>query len=190
MESRSLEIRRRPAAGWDEAGANDQVGAQRPGRRIELLALDRARSQELAALVNRAFVIEARFVEGDRIEAAEIARLASQPSAAFLGVFEDQTLVGCVLADARDGNRGYIGLLAVEPARAGQGLGRELMTHAETHLQRRGCRTVFITVLDQRTDLFPIYERRGYRRDGTTLPFRRQTKVPCVLVVFEKDLSL
>jgi hypothetical protein len=45
-------------------------------------------------------------------------------------------------------------------------------------------------VLDQRTDLFPIYERRGYRRDGTTLPFRRQTKVPCVLVVFEKDLSL
>jgi GNAT superfamily N-acetyltransferase len=76
----------------------------------------------------------------------------------------------------------------VEPARAGQGLGGELMTHAEAHLQGRGCRTVFITVVDQRTELFPIYERRGYRRDGTTLPFRRQTKVPCVLVVLSKSL--
>ena len=158
------------------------------GRRIERLAIDETRSREVAALVNRAFVIEARFVEGDRIQAAEIARLASQPSAAFLGLFEDQTLAGCVLADARDGHRGYIGLLAVEPARAGQGLGRELMTQAEAHLRRHGCRTVFVTVVDQRTELFPIYERRGYRPDGTTLPFARHTKVPCVLVVFEKAL--
>ena len=160
-----------------------------PDRRVDVLAVDEARSRELAALVNRAFVIEAHFVEGDRITAAEIARLASQPSAAFLAVFEGQTLAGCVLADARDGDRGYIGLLAVEPARAGQGLGRELMTQAEAYLRRHGCRTVYMTVVDQRTELFPIYERRGYRRDGTTLPFPRETKVPCVLVVLSKQLE-
>ncbi len=159
-----------------------------PGRRIDILVIDEARSRELAALVNRAFLIEAYFVDGDRITAAEIARLASRPSAALLGAFEDQTLAGCVLADARDGDRGYIGLLAVEPSRAGQGLGGELMTQAETHLRRQGCRTAYITVVDQRTELFPTYERRGYRRDGTTLPFSRETKVPCALVVLEKSL--
>src|SRR5687767_12756150 len=110
------------------------------------------------ALVNRAFLIETHFVEGDRITPAEIARLASQASSAFLGLFEDQTLAGCVLADARDGDRGYIGLLAVESSRAGQGLGRELLTRAEVHLRQRGCRTVYVTVVDQRTDLFPTYE--------------------------------
>ena len=156
---------------------------------INVLAVDQARSRELATLVNRAFLIESHFVDGDRIQPVEIARLASQPSAAFLGVFQDQALVGCVLADTRDGSRGYIGLLAVEPERAGHGLGRALMTHAEAHLRRHGCRTAFITVVDQRTELFPIYERRGYRRDGTTLPFTRETKVPCVLVVLSKQLE-
>jgi GNAT superfamily N-acetyltransferase len=155
---------------------------------VDVLAVNQARSRELAALVNRAFLIEAHFVDGDRIQPAEIARLAAQPSAAFLGVIEDRTLVGCVLADARDGNRGYIGLLAVEPQRAGHGLGRALMTHAEEYLRRQGCRTAFITVVDQRTELFPIYERRGYRRDGTTFPFPREAKVPCVLVVLKKTL--
>lgn len=160
-----------------------------PDRRIEALAVDGALARDVAALVNRAFVIEARFVAGDRITADEIARLAVQPSAVFLGLLEDDVLAGCVLADARDGARGYIGLLAVEPSRAGRGLGRDLLSHAETHLRQRGCRSVFITVVDQRTELFPIYERRGYRRDGTTRPFPRKTEVPCVLVVLEKTLS-
>ena len=159
-----------------------------PAQRIEVMEIDDARARDLAALVNRAFLIEARFVEGDRIAAAEIARLAAQPAAAFLGLFRDHALAGCVLVDARDGVRGYIGLLAVEPAHAGQGLGRDLLTHGEAHLRRQGCRTVFITVVDQRTELFPIYERRGYRRDGTTLPFPRETTVPCVLVVLSKSL--
>ena len=165
------------------------MSPRRPVSRIDVLDVDQARSRELAALVNRAFLIEAHLAEGDRIQAEEIARLASLPSAAFLGVFEDQALVGCVLADTRDGNRGYIGLLAVEPEHAGQGLGHALMTQAEAHLRQHGCRTAFITVVDQRTELFPIYERRGYRRDGTTLPFSRETKVPCELVVLSKGLE-
>jgi ribosomal protein S18 acetylase RimI-like enzyme len=152
------------------------------------MAVDEARAAEMAGLINRAFSVEAVFVEGDRTTGGEIERLAAQPSAAFLGVIEDDTIIGCVLADARDGDRGYIGLLAVEPARAGQGLGRELMTQAEAHLRRHGCRTVFITVVDQRTELFPIYERRGYAREGAALPFPRVTKRPCVLVVLSKPL--
>ena len=151
--------------------------------------MDDTRARELAALVNRAFVIEARFVEGDRITAAEIARLAAQPTTVFLGLFEDQVLTACVLADVRDGVRGYIGLLAVQPARAGQGLGRDLLRHAEAYLRQQGCRIAFITVVDQRTELFSLYERGGYRRDGTTLPFPRETKVPCVLVVLSKELG-
>jgi hypothetical protein len=47
---------------------------------------------------------------------------------------------------------------------------------------------VYITVVDQRAGLFPTYERWGYERDGTTLPFSRETKVPCVLVVLSKAL--
>jgi predicted N-acetyltransferase YhbS len=136
-----------------------------------------------------AFEVEAWFVDGDRTSAAQIQSLADgSPDNAFFVVRDGSTIEGCVLAERIDATRGYIGLLAVSPSKQGAGIGNQLLTHAEGYLRTLGCQTVQITVVDLRTELFPYYEARGYRRTGEVAPFPREAKTPCELVAMAKPL--
>jgi len=65
------------------------------------------------------------------------------------------------------GARGYLGQLAVDPARQGEGTARLLVLAGEDHLRGKGCEAVDITVLSLRPELLPIYRRYGYVETGT-----------------------
>lgn len=146
-------------------------------------------AQAIADLINTAFRVEAWFVDGDRTSPAQVLSLLdASADNAFFVVWDGAALVGCVLAERVDASRGYIGLLAVSPAKQGVGIGNRLLSRAEDHLRELGCRTVEITVVDLRTDLFPYYEARGYRRTGVVVPFPREPKTPCELVGMAKPL--
>src|SRR5260370_16456741 len=82
----------------------------------------------LAGLINAAFVVERPIFDGDRTSAEGVRALLER--ATFMVVEDSMGLAGCVYVELR-GNRGYIGLLSVEPARQGSGLGRMLMRAAE-----------------------------------------------------------
>jgi len=127
----------------------------------------RARPEEAPALVrliNSAYVVERFFVEGDRVDEDEVrAHLAR---GAFLVLPEGGALAGCVYVERR-GDRGYFGLLSVDPPRHGRGLGRTLVAAAEDHLRAAGCRAVDIHVVSLRTELPPFYRRLGYLETGT-----------------------
>lgn len=142
----------------------------------------------IAALINTAFAVEEFFAIGDRITAPEIVRLFDTPRSAFLVVDDGDQLVACAYLEPRSPTVGYIGLLAVDPAQQGRGLGGLLMTAAERRLAAAGCELVEISVVDIRTELFPIYERRGYRA-GRTAPFPRPSTRPCHLVFMSKPLT-
>src|SRR6185503_1739489 len=101
----------------------------------------------VAALVNRAFLVEAFFVEGGRTTAEEVAGLLE--SGTFLLAEEDGRLVACVYVENR-GERGYFGMLSVEPSRQGEGLGRLLVRAAEERCRAAGCREMEILVIDLR----------------------------------------
>ena len=156
---------------------------------VEAIDVDEEQAGAIAGVINRAFAVEHWFVEGDRIAATDVFRLAGTSSAQFFVVRNGAALIGCVFADVRSASVGYIGLLAVEPTRSGGGVGTRLMQRAEEHLRDRGCRTAEITVVDLRTDLMPFYARRGYRPTGVTQTFPRAAKVPCCLVEMTRTLD-
>jgi len=122
---------------------------------------DRAR---LIPLINAAFSIET-FLEGTRTDEESLAAMMREGEllAAEDG---DGQLIGCVYTEVR-GERGYMGMLAVDPARQREGLGTRIMAAAEEHLRSRGCVAVDILVLNLRTELPPIYRRQGYVETGT-----------------------
>jgi len=60
------------------------------------------------------------------------------------------------------GDRGYLGMLAVDPARQGLGLGRVMVEAAESHCRDRGCRLMDIAVLSPRAEIVTFYNKLGY----------------------------
>jgi GNAT superfamily N-acetyltransferase len=140
----------------------------------------------IADLVNRAYLVERFFVEGDRTSPAEVRRLREK--GAFLLAETEGQLVACVYVEGR-GQRAYFGMLSVDPSRQGEGLGRRLVAEAEDRGRRQGCRVMEILVVDLREELPPLYRRLGYVEVGTQ-PFTEtpHTKRPCHFIVMEKPL--
>jgi ribosomal protein S18 acetylase RimI-like enzyme len=102
----------------------------------------------------------------------------------------DGHLLASVYVERR-GDRGYLGMLAVDPTRQGEGLGRRLVQAAEDRFREQGCEGVDITVLSLRPELRPIYRRFGYVETGTeefrpTQPLR--PGIECHCIVMSKQL--
>jgi len=141
----------------------------------------------IAGLVNRAFLVERFFVDGDRTSPTEISRLLDV--GAFLLAETDGRLVACVYVELR-GARGHFGMLSVDPSRQGQGLGRLLVAAAEERCRREGCRMMEIHVVDLRQELPPLYRRLGYVEVGTEpFPDKERAKRPARFIVMTKPLG-
>jgi len=140
----------------------------------------------IAALVNAAFRPERFFIEADRTNPEKVAALLQ--TGKFLLLFEDAVLAGCVYVERR-GERGYFGLLAVDPKRGRIGLGGQLIAAAEDYCRAAGCRFMDLTFVNVRQELPGYYRKFGYVENGT-LPFPPEavTKIPVHLVRMSKEL--
>jgi len=143
--------------------------------------------EDLTQLINLAFAAEQVAIPGERIDRAKTRAYLS--SGAFL-VLEGRTgLAGCVYAEKR-GDRGYLGLLAVEPSQQGRGFGKKLLGAAEDLLRRAGCSAVDLRVVSARSELLPFYERFGYAQTGTSpIPREVELKIPCHFIHMSKKLG-
>jgi len=143
----------------------------------------------IVQLVNAAYAIET-FFGGTRTDAKAVAELMEKGE--FL-VAESASgrLLACVYTEVQ-GERGYFGMLAVEPSRQGSGLGRRMVGAAEEFCRNHGCKWVDITVLSLRPELLPLYRKLGYSETGTEAfhpPQSREVGVACHLIVMSKGLS-
>ena len=123
---------------------------------------------DLLPVINTAYEVEKFFVEGDRTNEATIRRMMSA------GVFltardESGRLEGCVYVELR-GDRGYFGMLSVDPSRQGRGVGRRLIDAAEDYARANGCTAMDIRVVNLRTELPPFYRKLGYVETGDVEP--------------------
>ncbi len=91
--------------------------------------------RSIVDLVNRAFAIESFFKTGDRIDETQIREMLLHGQ--FLLLREGETLIACVYVKLR-GERAYIGVLAVDPAKQKLGIGARMMCEAEDFGRRCG----------------------------------------------------
>jgi GNAT superfamily N-acetyltransferase len=121
---------------------------------------DAADVGRLVAVINQAYRVEAFFVDGDRADAATVARLME--SGVFLtGRDGDGPLLSTVYVEDR-GRRAYFGLLAVAPAAQRQGWGRRMVAAAESLARGWGASAMDLRVVSLRAELPAFYARLGY----------------------------
>ncbi|HET9478829.1 MAG TPA: GNAT family N-acetyltransferase [Pyrinomonadaceae bacterium] len=144
-------------------------------------------AEKITAVINAAFrIVEGFFIDGDRITLAEVQQ--SLTTGAFLVAEDEDGIAGCVYVEPR-GERAYLGLLSVDPARQQSGLGSRLMAAAEDFCRARGASFMDIYIVNLRTELPSFYERRGYTENGTTpFPADVPTKRPCHFINMSKPL--
>jgi GNAT superfamily N-acetyltransferase len=143
-------------------------------------------AENIARLVNAAFRPERFFIDADRTNSEKVRELLQKGK--FLLADVAGALAGCVYVELR-GERGYFGLLAVDPAVQRSGLGSRLVTAAEEYCRGANCAFVDLTIVNLRTELPPFYNRLGYVENGT-LPFPsdQYPNQPCHLVRMSKPL--
>jgi GNAT superfamily N-acetyltransferase len=141
----------------------------------------------LTRLINAAFVVEQVVFDGNRVD--DLGVRAYMGSGTFLAAEDSFGLVGCVYVETGT-KRSYLGLLSVQPARQGLGLGRQLVTAAEKLARDSGSRIMDLRVISPRAEqLLPFYERLGYAFVRTEpFPTDLATKVPSHYVLMSKPL--
>lgn len=149
----------------------------------------------LVRVINRAYLVEATIFHGERTDSADVSARLARPGACFLVIGETETgagphaLAGAVFVETR-GERGYFGMLSVDPDRQGRGLGRQLVLAAEAHCRAAGCRSLDIDVVDLRNELPGFYAALGFTVVGEA-PFPEPSKMrqPAKLIVMSKSLA-
>ena len=145
-----------------------------------------ADAEALVGLINTAFQVELPYIEGDRIDAEGVRSYMVKGN--FLVAEDTTSLAGCVYVKLR-GDRGYVGLLGVDPPRQGTGLGRKLMDAAEHYFREAGCRAIDLRIVSARTPLPFFYRHLGYVEMGTApLAADVPVKVPCHYILMSKSI--
>jgi N-acetylglutamate synthase-like GNAT family acetyltransferase len=140
----------------------------------------------LATLVNRAYEVEAFFVEGDRTDEREVGRLIDE----FVVLDRDGGLAAAVHVTAGDRQRGgFIRMLSVSPDLQGMGLGTRLVRVAEAMCAAMGCDEVSLHVINLREELSRWYRGLGYREVGTLPYVNRPIKQACHFVEMRRRIA-
>jgi GNAT superfamily N-acetyltransferase len=140
----------------------------------------------LVALINAAFVVEQIAIEGDRIDPSKVRAYLDRGK--FLLLEDAATLLGCVYAELR-GDRGYVGLLSVEPELQMKGLGRRLMAAAEQYVHNAGCAALDLRIISARPELLRFYGKLGFVETGISpMPAEAPLKMACHFIHLSKPL--
>lgn len=99
---------------------------------------------------------------------ADLTRALAGPSSTVLAAIDGEHLLGTVMV-GHDGHRGWVYYLAVLAARRGSGLGRMLMTAAESWLERQEVPKVQLMVRSNNRAVIGFYEELGYVDQGVVV---------------------
>ena len=140
----------------------------------------------IARLVNTAFLVEQFFIERDRTNPATVRGLMEKGK--FLLAEDAPNLVGCVYFERR-GERGYFGMLSIDPSRQRMGVGRRLVDAVEKIFRDAGCKFCDLKIVNVRTELHDLYHRLGYVDTGTGIyDDPTPTKIPVHFITMSKPL--
>jgi ribosomal protein S18 acetylase RimI-like enzyme len=87
------------------------------------------------------------------------------PNVLLVATDEGGRVVGYAAVHPEDGE---MFLLFVDPAHGGRGIGRMLLEAAHEALREAGCREAFLFTHERNQRALALYERAGYRPDGSS----------------------
>lgn len=156
-------------------------------RPVRIRKAEQGDVEALSRLINAAFVVERVVFDGDRVDATRV--LGYMTTGTFLLAEDGKSLVGCVYVQMH-GDRGYLGLLSVDPPKQGLGVGRQLVLAAETFAKEAGACAMDLRVISARAELLPFYRRAGYEQTGTA-QFAPEVvaKIPSHYILMSKSLN-
>jgi ribosomal protein S18 acetylase RimI-like enzyme len=144
---------------------------------LELRMAFEANAEEIVALVNRAYhpspqepcwTHESNLIFGRRTTTQQVLSLFREQSAILLLCLESK-IVACVHVEGSQSGTAYIGMLATEPKLQAQGLGKQMLLHAEAYAKEHFRASAFkMLILSSRPELLAFYKRRGYVQTGET----------------------
>lgn len=146
----------------------------------------------LTVLVNRAYSVEASFVDGDRTSSDEMSELIT--AGGFLVLPYPHGIAAAVRFQppgARPelpASAAYFGMLSVHPELQGMGLGRRMVQVVEAMAEATGATMMRLRMINLREELSRWYRSLGYREVGTTPYNFRSVKKPCHFVEMAKPL--
>jgi len=143
-------------------------------------------AESIARLITVAFLVEQFFIERDRTNPATIRTLMEKGK--FLLAEGGSTLAGVIYAELR-GERGYFGMLSIDPSRQNMGIGRGLTNAAEKYFRDAGCKFSDLKIVSVRPELHALYRRWGYVETDTA-PYDdpTPTKMPVRFILMSKPL--
>ena len=139
-----------------------------------------ADAPHVATLVNSAYrgessragwTTEAELLDGVRTQADDICVLIqTSNSLILLGLVGDEIIASMHLQLVSDA--AFLGMFAVKPTGQAAGVGKAMMTQAESVVQQQWqAKKILMDVISVRHELIAFYERRGYVRTGKISDF-------------------
>jgi ribosomal protein S18 acetylase RimI-like enzyme len=106
-----------------------------------------------------------------------MAREMALPISRYFGMFENDTMLGVIIANY-DGRRGWLNRLAIHPEYRGQRLAGELIREAEAFLEELGAVVNCGLIEEMNTPSMACFERAGYVCETTIRYFtKRKSKL-------------
>ena len=133
------------------------------------------------------------FIGNKRTDETTISNLIKKPGAIFLKYLNEEGVIkGCVFLHKKN-ERLYLGMFSVSPSAQGKGIGKKLLIAAEDHAKKQNCTSIYMTVITVRENLIAWYERNGYQKTGSVLPFPVDERFgiptqPLEMLVLEKQV--
>lgn len=119
---------------------------------------------DMVPVINAAFALETIF-DGPRTDLKKLTAMLDKGQF-LITENEGGHIVAAVYVEKRS-ERGYFGMLAVDPPLQGKGFGGAMIEAAENYFRLQGCAYVDICVLSLRQELLPLYRKLGYAETGT-----------------------
>jgi len=96
-------------------------------------------------------------------------------------------LVGCTAIALRDGNRGQLRWVLVDPSARGRGIGKQLVHSAMDYCREENCKRVFLETTDGLPESQTLYENLGFV--VTSESVEELWDGPRPLIIMELDLA-
>ncbi len=101
---------------------------------------------------------------------------------------DGQSIIGSIYAELRE-ERGYFGMLSIDPSRQKNGIGKQLVQTVEKYFRDAGCKFSDLKIVNVRTDLHDLYHHWGYADTGTGVyDDPTPTKIPVHFIHMSKSL--